>query len=81
MEEIDVFLNDLREHNKAFLIRPLENYRVYYKPISGKHQMFLRKFFNVTRFKFLANAMVGWGLNKRTLTLFYEAKRRGLPFF
>lgn len=80
-EEIIQFYDKLRKHNKQFSLKPVEEYKFYIEPFRGKHHYFIREFLNVTRFKFLCTAVGGWGLNRRTLDLFYYAEKRRIPFF
>lgn len=80
-EEINSFYKEVKIHNSKFDIKDIKEYKLYYKPFGGKHQIFIRKFLNVSRFRFLCTAIAGWGLNERTIELFKYAKKKGVPFF
>lgn len=79
--EISNFIEKLKIHNQKFSLQPIENYKLYIGPFKEDHRVFIRQFLNLTRFKFLATAFVGWGLNPKTLYLFNHAVKRNVPFF
>lgn len=80
-EEINAFLQSLKLHNEKFSIGDFTNYKIYYKAFRWDYKLFIRKFLNLTRFKFLCTAVAGWGLNKNTIELFNLAQQKNVPFF
>ena len=79
--EVSNFLKKLNKHNQKFSLQPIEKYKLYMGPLKENHRLFIRKYLTLTRFKFLATAFVGWGLNSKTLSLFNDAVRKNVPFF
>ena len=78
--EITKFLISVNLHNEQFKIKDIKDYRIYYKPFKSDNRLCIRKFLNLTRFKFLCTAIAGWGLNSNTIELFELAKKKNLPF-